>query len=112
MYFTAADLAPLIHRVLSVSRMRVLLPVKANICDIIYQKRGNVKWEKGKTFGKGRKERTAGALMPRIPLCVILSGGIFRSKAAKLPEVELLHSVAQSAKRSKSASHDTGDCPL
>ena len=37
MYFTAAILAPLINRVLSVSRMRVLFPVKANTCDIIYQ---------------------------------------------------------------------------
>ena len=56
MYFAVAHLAPLIHRVLSVSRVRLLLPVKANICDIIYQKKRNVKWEKGKTFGKGRGE--------------------------------------------------------
>ena len=34
-YFAAAILAPLINRVLSVSRMRVLIPVKADIYDII-----------------------------------------------------------------------------
>ena len=67
MYFAAICLAPLIHRVLSVSVGRLLLPVKANICDIIYQKNENVKWEKGKTFGKGGKESVAGVRMSRIP---------------------------------------------
>ena len=43
MYFAAANLAPLIYRVLSVSRMRVLLPVKANICDIILHSKHFVK---------------------------------------------------------------------
>ena len=36
MYFAAAVLAPLINRVLSVSRARVLLPVKADIHAILY----------------------------------------------------------------------------
>ncbi len=43
MYFAVAHLAPLINRVLSVSRVRLLLPVKANIYDIIYQKNRIVK---------------------------------------------------------------------